>query len=124
MINLGRLSGAIVAAALPLWAFPGAISGQEKPPPVVTEQKLEKNRTDFDSSKIEQRLKDIEQRLDRIESLIRQQTPQSDGIRYAPGADGKPGDSDLGGCCRHINHVVVCSRYVDHYQPCCRHAYR
>jgi hypothetical protein len=103
MINLGRLSGTMCAAALLLCAFPGATGGQEKTPPVVTEQRLEKSRTDLDSLKIEQRLKDIEQRLDRIESWFRQHPPR-------PKPDAMTRDSDLEWCCRHINHTVVCYR--------------
>jgi hypothetical protein len=109
MTNLGRLSGAMLAAALLLCAFPRGISSQEKTPPPkeVTEYNVEKLRTDFDiyKSDLEQKLKDIEHRLDRLESWIRQ---QRDGVSYTPG---KTGDSDLEWCCRHIKHTLLCYRY-------------
>jgi hypothetical protein len=113
MVNLGRLSGAMLAGTLLFGAFPDATGSQEKtsPPKVVTEEYLEKLRTDFDSFKsdFEQGLKDIEHKLDRIESLIDQQ-------KYRPRSsepDGKAGDSDLEWCCRHNNHVAPCCGYVD-----------
>ena len=107
MINLRKLSGAMCAAVLLSCAFPGAVSGQEKPPKEVTEYNVEKLRTDFDIYKrdLEQKLKDIEHRLDRLESLIDQQ-------RYArPKADGKTDDGDLEWCCRHSNRTALCYRY-------------
>jgi hypothetical protein len=118
MIKFGRLSGAVFAAMLLLCAFPGATGSQEKtsPPKVVTEEYLERLRTDFDSFKsdFEQGLKEIEHKLDRIESLIDQQ-------KYRPPSsepDGRTGDSDWEWCCRHINHVAPCCRYVDLRHRC------
>lgn len=122
MITLTRL----FAATLLLCAFPGATGGQEKTAPsiVVIANDLEKLRTEFDSSK-----RHLEERLDRIESLIGQ-------LKYPPQPDDTPvegntgdsstrsDDSDLEGCCRHINHHVPCCRHVDYHEPCCRHTYR
>jgi hypothetical protein len=111
MINLGKLAGAMFAAALLLCAFPGAISGQEKTPPPkeVTEYNVERLRTDFDIYKrdLEQKLKDIEHRLDRLESLIDQQKYSA----RPPKDDGKTVDSDLEWCCRHAKHTLLCYRY-------------
>jgi hypothetical protein len=75
MINLGRLSGAMFAAALLSCAFPGATGGQEKTAPsvVIVASDLEKLRTEFDSAKknLEERLDRLERRLDRIEWLLK-----------------------------------------------------
>ena len=119
MINLGRLSGAVFAAALLLCAFPDAIGGQEKTPPpsvltdlVAIELNVERLRTDFDAFKrdLDKRVKDIEQ------TLIDQQ-------KHVPPEYSKTGDGDLEWCCRHINHSVPCCRCVYYHEPCCRHTY-
>jgi hypothetical protein len=122
MINLGRLSGAMFAAALLLCAFPDAIAGQEKTPPpnaltelAAIELNVEKLRTELDAFKrdLGNRIKDIEQKL----------VDQQKYVQRSPESDGKTGDGDLQSCCRHINHSVPCCGYVYHHEPCCRHTY-
>jgi hypothetical protein len=146
MINLGRFSGTILAAALLLCAFPVATGGQDKNAPsnvekntpsnVVIEERFEKLRFDFLKSKqeLEERLDAINRRLDSIDSLLGQvsvrrgSVDESSVLPSASGAlralsDGRSDYSDLESCCRHINYHVPCCEYVYHHEPCCRHAY-
>jgi hypothetical protein len=120
MINVGRLSGGMFAAALLLCAFPDALGGQEKTPPpsaltdlAVTELNVEKLRTEVDAFK-----RDFDERIKRIEQTL---IDQQKHVKRPLESDGETGDIDLESCCRHIS--VPCCRYVYHHEPCCRHTY-